>query len=63
MDEVWLTEHHPIFTMGQSAKKEHLLSPGTIPVAYCDRGGQVTYHGPGQLTAVSYTHLTLPTKA
>ena len=50
VDEVWLTEHHPIFTMGQSAKKEHLLSPGTIPVAYCDRGGQVTYHGPGQLT-------------
>ena len=50
VDEVWLTEHRPIFTMGQSAKKEHLLSPGAIPVAYSDRGGQVTYHGPGQLT-------------
>jgi lipoyl(octanoyl) transferase len=50
IDEIWLTEHLPVFTMGQSAKKEHLLSPGEIPISYCDRGGQVTYHGPGQLT-------------
>ena len=50
VDEVWLTEHRPVFTMGQSTKKEHLLSPGAIPVVYSDRGGQVTYHGPGQLT-------------
>ncbi len=49
-DEIWLTEHLPVFTMGQSAKEEHLLSPGAIPISYCDRGGQVTYHGPGQLT-------------
>lgn len=50
LDEIWLTEHLSIFTMGQSAKEEHLLVPGSIPVFYCDRGGQVTYHGPGQLT-------------
>lgn len=49
-DEIWLTEHLPVFTMGQSAKVEHLLSPGAIPISYSDRGGQVTYHGPGQLT-------------
>ena len=49
-DEIWLTEHLPVFTMGQSAKEEHLLSPGAIPISYSDRGGQVTYHGPGQLT-------------
>ena len=49
-DEIWLTEHFPVFTMGQSAKVEHLLSPGAIPISYSDRGGQVTYHGPGQLT-------------
>ena len=49
-DEIWLTEHLPVFTMGQSAKKEHLIAPGETQVCYCDRGGQVTYHGPGQLT-------------
>jgi lipoyl(octanoyl) transferase len=48
-DEVWLLEHSPVFTLGQAAKREHLLAPGSIPVIRVDRGGQVTYHGPGQL--------------
>jgi lipoyl(octanoyl) transferase len=48
-DEIWLTEHDPVFTQGQAGKREHLLAPGTIPVVQSDRGGQVTYHGPGQL--------------
>ncbi|AIX74476.1 MAG: lipoyl(octanoyl) transferase LipB [Mixta calida] len=47
-DELWLVEHHPIFTQGQAGKAEHLLMPGDIPVVQSDRGGQVTYHGPGQ---------------
>ncbi|MBM7061402.1 lipoyl(octanoyl) transferase LipB [Pseudomonas sp. UL073] len=48
-DEVWLLEHAPVFTQGQAGKAEHLLLPGDIPVVKVDRGGQVTYHGPGQL--------------
>ena len=48
-DEIWLLEHHPVFTLGQAGKPEHLLNPGHIPVIRSDRGGQVTYHGPGQL--------------
>ncbi|MGP2417187.1 lipoyl(octanoyl) transferase LipB [Pantoea ananatis] len=47
-DEVWLVEHYPVFTQGQAGKAEHLLMPGDIPVVQSDRGGQVTYHGPGQ---------------
>ncbi|OFC61912.1 lipoyl(octanoyl) transferase LipB [Candidatus Erwinia dacicola] len=47
-DEIWLVEHHPIFTQGQAGRSEHLLMPGDIPVVQSDRGGQVTYHGPGQ---------------
>jgi lipoyl(octanoyl) transferase len=47
-DEIWLVEHHPVFTQGQAGKAEHLLMPGDIPVVQSDRGGQVTYHGPGQ---------------
>lgn len=47
-DEVWLVEHYPVFTQGQAGKAEHLLMPGNIPVVQSDRGGQVTYHGPGQ---------------
>ncbi|CAJ0993042.1 lipoyl(octanoyl) transferase LipB [Pantoea sp. Nvir] len=47
-DEVWLVEHHAVFTQGQAGKAEHLLMPGDIPVMQSDRGGQVTYHGPGQ---------------
>lgn len=49
IDEIWLTEHSPVFTQGQAGKAEHLLAPGDIPVVPVDRGGQVTYHGPGQL--------------
>jgi lipoyl(octanoyl) transferase len=49
VDELWLTEHRPVFTQGQAGKLEHLLAPGDIPVVQTDRGGQVTYHGPGQL--------------
>jgi lipoyl(octanoyl) transferase len=48
-DEVWLVQHPPIFTQGLAGKAEHLLLPGNIPVVQVDRGGQVTYHGPGQL--------------
>src|SRR5260221_14329624 len=48
-DEIWLTEHPPIFTQGLAGKPEHLLNPKDIPVLQTDRGGQVTYHGPGQL--------------
>ncbi|MEP3351137.1 MAG: lipoyl(octanoyl) transferase LipB [Marinomonas sp.] len=50
-DEIWLLEHPPLFTQGQAGKQEHLLAPGDIPVIQVDRGGQVTYHGPGQLVA------------
>ncbi len=50
-DEVWLVEHNPVFTQGQAGKEEHLLNPGDIPIVQSDRGGQVTYHGPGQLVA------------
>ncbi len=47
--ELWLLEHEPVFTQGQAGKPEHVLNPGDIPVVQADRGGQVTYHGPGQL--------------
>ncbi|TXY23344.1 lipoyl(octanoyl) transferase LipB [Vibrio mimicus] len=50
-DEVWLVEHNPVFTQGQAGKAEHLLNTGDIPVVQSDRGGQVTFHGPGQLVA------------
>lgn len=48
-DEIWFTEHRPVFTLGINASRKHLLEPGDIPVVQIDRGGQVTYHGPGQL--------------
>jgi lipoyl(octanoyl) transferase len=48
-DEIWFTEHPPVFTLGLNASREHLLAPDEIPVVQIDRGGQVTYHGPGQL--------------
>ncbi|MEZ5515195.1 MAG: lipoyl(octanoyl) transferase LipB [Steroidobacteraceae bacterium] len=48
-DEIWLLEHPPVFTLGMNASAEHVLAPGDIPVIKIDRGGQVTYHGPGQL--------------
>ncbi len=50
-DELWLVEHPPVFTLGQAGKWEHVLMPGDIPVVPVDRGGQVTYHGPGQIVA------------
>jgi len=50
-DQLWLVEHPPVFTQGQAGKSEHILNPGDIPVIQVDRGGQVTYHGPGQLVA------------
>ncbi|MBB1200182.1 lipoyl(octanoyl) transferase LipB [Enterobacteriaceae bacterium 89] len=56
-DEIWLVEHQPVFTQGQAGKAEHVLVPGDIPVIQSDRGGQVTYHGPGQ--QVMYVLLNL----
>ena len=50
-DELWLTEHSPVYTQGQAGNAEFLLAPGEIPVVQSDRGGQVTYHGPGQIVA------------
>lgn len=49
VDELWLVEHPPVFTQGQAGRAEHVLNPGEIPVVASNRGGQVTYHGPGQL--------------
>jgi len=56
-DELWIVEHFPVYTLGLSGKREHLLNTGNIPVINSDRGGQVTYHGPGQL--VIYTLLDI----
>ncbi len=56
-DEIWIVEHHPVYTLGLSGKREHLLNTGNIPVINSDRGGQVTYHGPGQV--VIYTLLDI----
>jgi lipoyl(octanoyl) transferase len=56
-DEIWLLSHKPVYTQGQAGKAEHVLKPGAIPVVQIDRGGQVTYHGPGQL--VSYLLLNV----
>jgi len=50
-DELWLVEHDPVFTLGQAGKPEHVLAAGDIPVVRTNRGGQVTYHGPGQIVA------------
>ena len=50
-DELWMVEHDPVFTLGQAGRWEHVLVPGEIPVVPVDRGGQVTYHGPGQIVA------------
>ena len=50
-DELWLLEHLPVYTQGQAGKPEHVLNPNSIPIVQSDRGGQVTYHGPGQLVA------------
>lgn len=56
-DTLWAVEHPPVYTLGQAGKREHLLNPGAIPIVETDRGGQVTYHGPGQL--VVYTLIDL----
>lgn len=56
-DELWLTEHPPVFTLGQAGKREHLFLASDIPVVHTDRGGQITYHGPGQV--VGYTLVDL----
>ena len=56
-DEIWLVEHPPVYTLGLAGRAEHVLTPGDIPVVKTDRGGQVTYHGPGQ--AVAYVMLDL----
>jgi len=48
-DELWITEHPPVYTLGLNGRREHILDPGNIPIVASDRGGQVTYHGPGQL--------------
>ena len=56
-DELWIVEHFPVYTLGLNGKREHLLNTGSIPVINSDRGGQVTYHGPGQL--VIYTLLDI----
>ncbi|WP_395771597.1 lipoyl(octanoyl) transferase LipB [Arenimonas sp.] len=50
-DELWLLQHMPVYTLGQTGKPEHVLLPGAIPIIRCNRGGQVTYHGPGQIVA------------
>lgn len=60
VDEIWILEHHPVFTQGHAGDAEHLLGTGDIPVVQVDRGGQVTYHGPGQL--VVYLLLNLRRK-
>ena len=60
-DEIWFVEHPPVYTLGMRADRSHLLAPGDIPVVQIDRGGQVTYHGPGQL--VVYVLLNLQRRA
>jgi lipoyl(octanoyl) transferase len=57
-DELWVVEHPPVYTLGLSGKREHLLNTGNIPVIHCDRGGQVTYHGPGQVVIYTLLNLT-----
>jgi len=59
-DELWVLEHTPVYTQGLNGKAEHILNPGDIPVIHCDRGGQATYHGPGQL--IVYTLIDLRRK-
>jgi lipoyl(octanoyl) transferase len=56
-DEIWFLEHPPVFTLGMAGRREHLLAPGDIPVVHTDRGGQVTYHGPGQLVVYALVDL------
>ncbi len=57
-DEIWLVEHEPVYTLGQAGRLEHILDSGNIPVVHSDRGGQVTYHGPGQVVAYTLLDIT-----
>jgi len=57
IDELWLVEHPPVYTLGLNGKSDHLLDPGDVPVVAVDRGGQVTYHGPGQVVAYALLDL------
>ena len=57
-DELWIVEHDPVFTQGLNGRAEHLLNPGDIPVVQIDRGGQITYHGPGQLVLYCLLDIT-----
>ena len=57
-DELWFLQHRPVYTLGKNGKSEHVLSPGNIPVINSDRGGQVTYHGPGQIVVYTLLDLT-----
>ena len=66
LDEIWLLEHPPVYTLGQAGLMSHILSPGKIPIVKTDRGGQVTYHGPGQLvmyTLFDLNHFNIGTSA
>jgi len=58
VDEIWVTEHPPVYTLGLNGKREHILNAGNIPILQVDRGGQVTYHGPGQLVVYTLLDLT-----
>jgi lipoyl(octanoyl) transferase len=58
IDEFWVTEHYPVYTQGLNGRREHIINPGEIPVVQVDRGGQVTYHGPGQLVIYCLLDLT-----
>lgn len=60
-DQIWLVEHPPVYTLGLNARREHVIAPGSIPVIQVDRGGQVTYHGPGQ--AVAYLLIDLQARS
>ena len=56
-DELWVCEHHSVYTLGQAGKSEHILNPSDIPIVKSDRGGQVTYHGPGQVLVYTMVNL------
>ncbi len=58
LDEIWFLEHPPVYTLGRAARPEHVLTPGDVPVVRVDRGGQVTFHGPGQIVAYVLLDLT-----
>ncbi|MDO5666891.1 MAG: lipoyl(octanoyl) transferase LipB [Alcaligenaceae bacterium] len=57
-DQIWQVEHQPVYTLGQAGKPEHILNPGQIPIVHCNRGGQVTYHGPGQVVVYPLLRLS-----